>query len=274
MDFPEKAIIGVLGDASEILDSTRSIPGARIIGVHDPLDLSPASPLVLNQALALLPRFERQQAERRLTEMRRSGTTTLLISHDEELLAAICDELWWNGLRGAPEQILHAYRKQVAAQMRESGDGQVAGIAPSMRRGDGRAAIQSIELLGQSGLSTVVWNSGETVAIRVAVRYETPVENPVIGMLIRTRIGLNVYGTNTELERIVFGPCSVGETVVATFAFRCELCPGEYTLTIASHDPDGVWHEWLEDAVAFSVGDSRYTAGVANLRADVSVVRK
>ena len=93
-------------------------------------------------------------------------------------------------------------------------------------------------------------------------------------MLIRTRIGLNVYGTNTELEKITFGPCAAGETVVAAFAFRCELCPGEYTLTIASHDPDGVWHEWLEDAVAFSVGDSRYTAGVANLRAEVSVVRK
>jgi len=39
---------------------------------------------------------------------------------------------------------------------------------------------------------------------------------------------------------------------------------------VASHDPDGVWHEWLEDAVAFLVTDGRYTAGVANLRARVS----
>lgn len=55
-----------------------------------------------------------------------------------------------------------------------------------------------------------------------------------------------------------------------SFQFRCDLCPQEYTLTVASHDPDGVWHEWLEDAVAFLVTDSRYTAGVANLRAQVS----
>ncbi len=95
--------------------------------------------------------------------------------------------------------------------------------------------------------------------------------DPVVGMLIRTRIGLNVYGTNTELEQLRFGPCHAGETVEVTFGFRCELCPGEYTLTIASHDPDGVWHDWLEDAVAFSVADSRYTAGVANLRAKVEV---
>ena len=52
------------------------------------------------------------------------------------------------------------------------------------------------------------------------------------------------------------------------FAFRCELCPGEYTITAASHDADGTAHDWLDDAVAISVTDSRYTAGVANLRAN------
>ena len=49
--------------------------------------------------------------------------------------------------------------------------------------------------------------------------------------------------------------------------FRCDLCPQDYTLTAASHDPDGVWHDWMEDALDFTVTDSRYTAGVANLRA-------
>jgi lipopolysaccharide transport system ATP-binding protein len=42
---------------------------------------------------------------------------------------------------------------------------------------------------------------------------------------------------------------------------------------VASHDPDGLWHDWLEDAVSFAVGDDRYTAGVANLRATVTVTQ-
>jgi lipopolysaccharide transport system ATP-binding protein len=90
-------------------------------------------------------------------------------------------------------------------------------------------------------------------------------------MMIRTRVGLNVYGTNTELERLKLGPCGAGETLEIHFAFRCELCPQEYTLTVASHDPDGVWHDWLEDAVAFAVTADRYTAGVANLRARATI---
>jgi lipopolysaccharide transport system ATP-binding protein len=51
---------------------------------------------------------------------------------------------------------------------------------------------------------------------------------------------------------------------------ECRLCPQSYTITAASHDPDGVWHEWVEDAISFTVSDTRCTAGVANLKAQVT----
>ncbi|MFN9084813.1 MAG: Wzt carbohydrate-binding domain-containing protein, partial [Acidobacteriota bacterium] len=76
--------------------------------------------------------------------------------------------------------------------------------------------------------------------------------------------------TNTELEHLPLGPVAAGQTLRLSFQFPCLLCPQEYTLTAASHDPNGVWHDWMEDALAFSVADSRYTAGVANLRARVT----
>ena len=117
-----------------------------------------------------------------------------------------------------------------------------------------------------------MWQSGEEVSVRVSVQFAHTVVDPVIGILIRTRIGLNVYGTNTQLENLCFGPVPAHHAVRIQFRFRCELCPGEYTLTVASHDPDGTWHDWLEDAVSFTVTDTRYTAGVANLRAKVEVI--
>jgi lipopolysaccharide transport system ATP-binding protein len=118
-----------------------------------------------------------------------------------------------------------------------------------------------------------VWRSGELAVVKVRVRFREAVADPVIGIMIRTRIGLNVYGTNTELEKLKLGPCFAGNVRELTFAFRCELCPENYTLTVASHDPDGVWHDWLEDAVSFAVSGDRYTAGVANLRATVTVTK-
>ncbi len=94
-----------------------------------------------------------------------------------------------------------------------------------------------------------------------------------LGLLIRTQIGFEVYGTNTDLERVKIGPCAAGDTISITFAFLCDLCPHAYTITLASHDPDGTAHDWMDDAVAFTVTDERPTAGVANLRAKVTVER-
>ncbi|MDE3197590.1 MAG: Wzt carbohydrate-binding domain-containing protein [Acidobacteriota bacterium] len=210
----------------------------------------------------------------KLLEARRAGRTFVLISHDEPLLEKCADEIWWirDGeliARGDPAEILPEYRRYTAEQLRAAGHGIAAMLAPVIRNGDGRAALESIELTGENGQSSVVFRSGEQMSIRVTVKYAGAVEDPVIGILIRTRIGLNVYGTNTELEQLHPGPVAAGDTLRITYSFQCDLCPGDYTVTAASHDPDGVWHDWQEDAVAFAVSDSRYTAGVANLRARV-----
>src|SRR5205823_175848 len=158
------------------------------------------------------------------------------------------------------------YGEHVALKLRESGEGTSAALTADRRNGDGRAEILQIETLGSNSQPTTVWRSGEAVQVRVSVRFKQEVAKPVLGLMIRSRIGLDVYGTNTELEKVKLGPRAVGETIRVTFRFNCDLCPQDYTITVASHDPDGARHDWLDDAVLISVTDSRYTAGVANLR--------
>lgn len=143
-------------------------------------------------------------------------------------------------------------------------------LNPTMRRGDQRASLIDIETLNQQGLPTIQWQSGEEASIRVTVEFNQQVTDPVVGIMIRTRIGMEVYGTNTELEGLKMGTVQPGDRRVLTFSFACNLCPQTYTITAASHDPDGTWHDWMEDAVSFTVTDTRYTAGVANLRARVT----
>ena len=200
----------------------------------------------------------------------------LLASHEEPLLESLCDEVWWLDAgrlasRGDPRETLDRYRRFVAGKVRSWGDTIPPRLAPSFRRGNGRAEVISLETLGANGEPTIVWKSGELVSVRAAVRFHEAVADPVVGMLIRTQIGFEVYGTNTGLERVKIGPCEAGDTVTVTFSFLCDLCPQAYTLTLASHDPDGAAHDWLDDAVAFTVTDERTTAGVANLRAKVTV---
>jgi lipopolysaccharide transport system ATP-binding protein len=250
----------------------------RFLGPTDPLNFAPVDTLLLDHALAFHDRLVRTRAVMALDRLRQSGTTILFTSHEEDLLLELADEIWWlrEGRligRGDPGEALDAYRTHIGQRIRAWGESIHAPLSPRLRQGDGRAEILGVEIAGEEGKPTSVLRSGEAATVRVSVKYSQSVADPVIGILIRTRIGLNVYGTNTELEKLKFGPCSPGDALRLNFGFRCDLCPQEYTLTVASHDPNGVWHDWLEDAVTFSVSDVRYTAGVANLRAQISIER-
>jgi homopolymeric O-antigen transport system ATP-binding protein len=234
--------------------------------------------LALDQTLGSYDALARAQTLVMIDRLRSGGATILVVSHETDLLRRLCDEVWWLDRgelkqRGDPGEVLDAYQQHIAEQFRAWGDSLSSPMRLALRRGDGRAEIVSLETLGEAGQPSVVWRSGEQVSVRVVVRYLETVEEPVIGIMIRTRIGLNVYGTNTELEQRKTGTFAAGDRLEAVFRFRTDLCPGEYTLTAASHDASGTAHDWIDNAVAFIVTDSRYTAGVANLRAEATVTK-
>lgn len=231
--------------------------------------------LLIEHAFATQDAIACARAQISLERVRRGGATALVVSHDESLLLAACDDLWWLrdgtlGAQGSPAEVLESYRRYAAERLRDWGQSTSAPLCPSMRRGDGRARIVHLETIGKDGKPTMVWASGEPAGVRATVRFEHAVDDPVVGMMIRNRIGMEVYGTNTLLEKLKLGPRQAGDTIRVSFGFNCDLCPQTYTLTVASHDPNGLWHDWIEDAVTFLVTDTRYEAGVANLRARVS----
>ena len=285
---PSGAIIGVLGeDAAGVSEVLRLATGvalpvegavdcsrpARYLGPLDELNLSPVAALAIDHTLSLHDALVRARAAQELERLRRDGATILIASHDVELLKTLCEEIWWVkdgrlAAKGDPREIIDAWQRHIAARHRAKGEGVASPLLPSLRRGDGRARILDLSVFGENGQPASVIRSGETMNVRATVHFERAVPDPVVGVMIRTRIGFEVFGTNTELEKLKLGPCAEGVVLRVTFRIPCNLCPQEYTITAASHDPDGVWHDWMEDAVAFSVADDRYTAGVANLRAE------
>ena len=274
---PDGVVIGIIGVNGSGKGKLLRLAAGLELPDSGKVDRSGAEPVVLfGETLASQDALEREKAAMAFDGLRRAGKTVFFISHEEGVLRRLADEVWWLDQgrlagRGDPGEVLAAYRKHIADRLRAWGESAPMPLAPRWRRGDGRAEVVSVELIGETGARTVVWRSGELAVVRVRVRFRDAVAEPVIGIMIRTRIGLNVYGTNTELEQVKLGPCAAGDIREVSYAFRCELCPENYTLTVASHDPDGVWHDWMEDAVSFAVSGDRYTAGVANLRATVTV---
>jgi lipopolysaccharide transport system ATP-binding protein len=288
---PSGAIIGVIGGRNSGVTELLKVAGGtlapehgevstgperRFVALGDSLNLAPSDVLAMDQALATQDALVRARTLPGLDRLRRAGTTIFLSSHEDRLLETLCDEIWWlegGSLagKGDPRETMSRYRRWITEQVRAWGETISPRMAPTGRRGDGRAEVLSIELLGSNGKPTIVWKSGEYVTVRATLRFHEAVSRPVIGMLIRTQIGFEVYGASTDSENVTIGPRKAGETIAVVFQFLIDIGPRPYTLTLYSEDPDGVAHDWLEDAVAFTVIDDRYTQGVANLRAKISI---
>jgi len=131
-----------------------------------------------------------------------------------------------------------------------------------------------VQLVDANGAPTKTVTSGETVRVRVRSVFHETKSDLMVGILIRNRIGMEVYGTNTRVEQIELGRFEAEDELTLEFQFECWLAPQAYTLTVATQNTDGSSHDWLDDVLAFEVVDARALAGVANLRARVTWEKK
>ena len=76
-----------------------------------------------------------------------------------------------------------------------------------------RAPSPDIRILTAEGQETTAVQAGEDIVIEVAAKFNRPVSQPMIGMLIRNRLGIEVFGTNTKIEGIELGDFAPGDSV-------------------------------------------------------------
>jgi ABC-type polysaccharide/polyol phosphate transport system ATPase subunit len=229
--------------------------------------------LIVDEALAVGDAVFANRCVRKFQELRERKITVLFVSHDLGLVKQLSDRaiLLLNGriaAQGAPNDVINRYIGLVLAK-EESKSKKDDRIHASFRHGDGSSEILSVEILNARGEPATAVTGGEPITVRVRSRFHQAKSDPMVGILIRTRIGMDVYGTNTRLERVRLGDFQPGDELEVDFAVECWLTPQQYTLTVATQNADGTSHDWLDDAVAFDVVDTRAAAGVANLRAQV-----
>jgi lipopolysaccharide transport system ATP-binding protein len=106
--------------------------------------------------------------------------------------------------------------------------------------------------------------------VELTARFDRDVHRPILGMLIRNRLGIEVFGTNTRIEGMDFGELRAGDSITVRFQFVCFLTRQEYTLTVATQHWDGTSQDWLDDALQFTVVDEIDAAGLARFQTDVS----
>ena len=229
--------------------------------------------LIVDEALAVGDALFANRCVRKFEELRERKVTVLFVSHDLGLVKQLSDRvlLLLNGriaAEGAPKDVINRYIGLVLARQ-QSSTPQDGRVRASFRHGDGSSEILGVELLNSRREPVTSVASGEPVTVRVHCRFHQAKSDPMVGILVRTRIGTDVYGTNTRIEEVRLGDFQPGDELEVDFHIECWLTPQPYTLTVATQNTDGSSHDWLDDAIAFDVVDTRVAAGVANLRAKV-----
>src|SRR5205807_3004368 len=127
----------------------------------------------------------------------------------------------------APHDVINRYIGLVLEkqQSRSPKEDRVRG---SYRHGDGASEILSAQILNARGEEVASVASGEPVTIRVRSRFHEARSDPMVGILVRTRTGMDVYGTNTRIEQKPLGDFQTGDELEVDFRIACWLTPQQY----------------------------------------------
>ena len=234
--------------------------------------------LVVDEALAVGDAIFASRCIQKFEELRQRKITILLVSHDLGLVKRLADRAAFllEGrvvMQGSPNDAVNQYvgfaldRERGMHPERPASDGVAA--QSSFRHGDGSSRIVDVRLMNKQTQTCHAFTPGDSILVQVRAVFHQAVQNPVVGILLRSRIGMDVFGTNTRLERVDLGSFAAGEAVEVEFEIDCLLSRQEYTLTVATQHWDGLSQDWLNDVLEFKVVDTKDIAGVLNLNARV-----
>jgi lipopolysaccharide transport system ATP-binding protein len=228
--------------------------------------------LIVDEALAVGDAIFASRCIRKFEELRQRKVTILLVSHDLGLVKRLADRaaLVVEGrilAEGSPKDAVNRYVGFVLDRERreKSHPADAATSKTSFRHGDGTSRVVDVQILNQRGEKTGAFQNGECIIIRIRAEFRQAAGDPVVGILIRNRIGVDVFGTNTRLEEIRLGQFEAGDLLEVEFELDCILSRQEYTLTVATQHWNGLSQDWLDDVLDFRVVDMKDVAGVLNL---------
>lgn len=245
--------------------------------------------LLIDEVLAVGDALFSQKCLKKLKGFQEQGVTVLLVSHDMGAIKNLCDEaiLLDQGRlveRGDPGDLSDYYLALIQKKYAE--EAKQFSFIKRIEEGEERkrhrygnfdAMISEIKLLNSIGEEIGGVVSGEDCIVIVKAIFFEDVENAVIGILIRDRLGNEVFGTNTGFYHQNTGPVTKNEMIVVKFTLKMNIGSGNYSITAAVH-PDQFGLEghfdWMDRAITFQVlpSEPRFI-GLSKLNPQIDIQR-
>ena len=235
----------------------------------------------------------------KFAEFKRRGKTILLVTHSLGMVERFCDDALWMDagrmkMQGDPKRVVGAYitdverseEQQLAAGDARALQGAVplspdepaSAVLPDnpietaeapadmFRATEGRWGSREIEitrvdLVGADGSAGHVFHTGESMAVRIALRAPLEMDDFVIGIGIFNAEGVCCYGTNTSIEELK-SVRLLGDAQAEFRIPKLDLVEGTYKLDVAVHKLDGYPFDYHRLLYTFRVKSRTKDVGI------------
>lgn len=261
--------------------------------------------LIVDEALSVGDVFFQSKCYHKFEEFKRMGKTILFVSHDLSSISKYCDRVvlldkGHKRAEGAPKQIVDMYKKLLVNQLRgddnpdtiasdklasanEKSGGEKAKdewkaslvLNPEIvEYGEKQAEIIDFAILDKDGQITNAVEKGELCTIKMKVRTNREVENPIFAFTIKNLQGTEITGTNSYFEGQEIGDLPGGVEKEITFEQEMNLQGGEYLLSLGCtgyiRGEFHVYHR-LYDVCNLTVVSYKNTVGFYDMNSKVTI---
>lgn len=236
--------------------------------------------LLIDEILAVGDVAFQAKCFNKLREIKRNGTTIVIVSHSLGQIEQICDKSYWidKGLirKSGDPKMVHAYYLEYMGQKegntlsdneketqeifsatteeKKNTDGKPEAekttgeteetIENKMRFGSGEVAIDSVTILGDDGIAKETFKSGEKMTVIAAYHTTRRISDAMVGFGIFRVDGVHVAGTNTYIDHLGDVELKDKGTIICDIP-HINLVSGEYLFDFAIHSTSSkVYDDW------------------------------
>lgn len=244
--------------------------------------------LLIDEALAVGdPAFQLKCFEK-LNSFKQRRKTIVFVSHDVNAVTQFCDRVLVlsNGeliFTGKPLDAMNIYKAvlfagaktslEQSSKQRGRNQERVVFNEQETRFGNQEAEIYAVNVFNKDGEVQQVFLSNEQLSIVFKVRSHLLVKEPVYGIRIKNRQGLQAYVVNSLHQQFVCPALDAGASQKITFHLKLHLASNDYFLTVGVSEYRNGELTVLDrrnDLIQFKVIGAE-GLGIANLEAEIAV---
>jgi lipopolysaccharide transport system ATP-binding protein len=201
--------------------------------------------LITDEVLAVGDEAFQRKCMERIYRFRQMGKTIIFVSHALDTVRALCDQAVWldHGVArcvGPANEVIDAYLAEVNRQERERlalqhGQAVEPDESTGRRTGTREVEIVRVELLDAQGRERMVFQTHESLTVRMHYVAHQPIDHPVFGVMIHHEAGLWLLGPNNRFGGLEI-PRVSGTGYVDYTIDDLPLLAGRYQLSVSVYD--------------------------------------